>query len=52
MTAIKLFRYSSSGTIELPGKAVAIEKTLQKLIESSDQYSVQRLEHIDSKVTA
>lgn len=34
MTAIKLFRYSNSSTIELPGKAVAIEKTLQKLIES------------------
>lgn len=34
MTAIKLFRYTSNGTIELPGKAVAIERTLQKLIES------------------
>lgn len=34
MTAIKLFRYSSKGTTELPGKAVAIEKKLQKLIES------------------
>jgi len=34
MSAIKLFRYTSNGTIELPGKAVAIEKTLQKLIES------------------
>jgi predicted transport protein len=34
MTAIKLFRYSNSSAIELPGKAVAIEKTLQKLIES------------------
>lgn len=34
MSAIKLFRYTSNGTIELPGKAVAIERTLQKLIES------------------
>lgn len=34
MSAIKLLRYTSNGTIELPGKAVAIEKTLQKLIES------------------
>lgn len=34
MSDIKLFRYSNSDASELPGKAVAIEKTLQKLIES------------------
>jgi len=30
MSAIKLFRYTSNGTIEPPGKAVAIENTRQK----------------------
>jgi predicted transport protein len=34
MSDIKLFRYTNNGTTELAGKAVAIEKTLQKLIES------------------
>lgn len=34
MSDIKLFRYSNAAAAELPGKAVAIEKTLQKLIES------------------
>jgi predicted transport protein len=34
MSDIKLFRYSDHATNELAGKAVAIEKTLQKLIES------------------
>jgi predicted transport protein len=31
---IKLFRFSANQTVELSGKSVAIEKTLQKLIES------------------
>jgi predicted transport protein len=34
MSDIKLFRYTNSGTSELTGKAVAIEKALQELIES------------------
>jgi predicted transport protein len=34
MSDIKLFCYTNNGTTELAGKAVAIEKTLQKLIES------------------
>lgn len=34
MTAIKLFRYTGGGSTELPGEAVAVEKTLQRLIES------------------
>lgn len=34
MSDIRHFRHTSDGTTELTGKAVAIEKTLQKLIES------------------
>lgn len=34
MSDIKLFRYNQAGAIELTGKAVAIEKKLQLLIES------------------
>jgi hypothetical protein len=34
MTDIKLFRYTPAAATELAGRAVAIEKTLQKLIES------------------
>lgn len=34
MSDIKLFRYSSTTATELAGKAVAIEKTLQNLIEA------------------
>ncbi|WP_323002027.1 DUF5655 domain-containing protein [Denitromonas sp.] len=34
MSDIKLFRYANEGATELAGKSVAIEKTLQKLIES------------------
>ncbi len=34
MSDIKLFRFSANQTVELSGKSVAIEKTLQKLIES------------------
>ena len=34
MSDIKLFRYTSTGATELAGKAAAIEKTLQTLIES------------------
>lgn len=34
MSDIKLFRYSANGASELAGKSSAIEKTLQKLIES------------------
>ena len=34
MSDIKLFRYTNSGTSELTGKAVVIEKALQELIES------------------
>lgn len=34
MSDIKLFRYSAAGAQELAGKSVAIEKTLQNLIES------------------
>lgn len=34
MSDMKLFRYTHNGTAELSGKAVAIERTLQKLIES------------------
>lgn len=34
MSDIKLFRYTSSGTVELAGKSAAVEKKLQALIES------------------
>lgn len=34
MSNIKLFRYSSAGATELAGKSPAVEKTLQRLIES------------------
>ena len=34
MSDIKLFRFSETKAVELPGKAVAIEKKLQSLIES------------------
>ena len=34
MSDIKLFRYSNSGATELAGKSAAIERTLQRLIES------------------
>lgn len=34
MSDIRLFRYSSTATTELAGKAAAIEKTLQKVIEA------------------
>lgn len=34
MSDIKLFRYANESATELTGKSVAIEKTLQKLIES------------------
>ena len=34
MSDIKLFRYTNNGATELAGRAVVIEKTLQKLIES------------------
>lgn len=34
MSDIKLFRYATESATELTGKSVAIEKTLQKLIES------------------
>lgn len=34
MSDIKLFRYSNGGAIELAGRSAAIERTLQRLIES------------------
>ena len=34
MSDIQLFRYGKNGVSELPGKSAAIEKDLQKLIES------------------
>lgn len=34
MSDIKLFRYANSGATELAGKSAAIERTLQRLIES------------------
>ena len=34
MSDIKLFRYADTGAAELPGKSAAIERTLQRLIES------------------
>ena len=34
MSDIKLFRYSNNGACELAGKSAAIERTLQRLIES------------------
>lgn len=34
MSDIKLFRFANNQASELPGKAVAIEKTLQRIIES------------------
>ncbi|AKH63740.1 MULTISPECIES: DUF5655 domain-containing protein [Photorhabdus] len=34
MSDIQLFRYNTAGVTELPGKAAAIEKNLQSLIES------------------
>lgn len=34
MSDIKLFRYTNAGAAELAGRAAAIERTLQRLIES------------------
>ena len=34
MSDIKLFRYANNGASELAGKSAAIERTLQRLIES------------------
>jgi predicted transport protein len=34
MSDVKLFRYAANKAAELPGKAAAVEKTLQRLIES------------------
>lgn len=34
MSDVKLFRYAASKAVELPGKAAAVEKSLQRLIES------------------
>lgn len=34
MSDVKIFRYNLTGATELSGKSVALEKTLQTLIES------------------
>jgi hypothetical protein len=38
MSDIKIFRLESSGAVELKGQSVALEKSLQTLIEKKSKY--------------